>query len=61
MTLDVLDFIEEKRGFPALIKDSQRKRGLSGEIVDEVIELYRAWVKSKYMHHDLALIAFKSP
>lgn len=45
MTLDVLDFIEEKKGFPALIKESQRKRGLSEEIVDEVIGLYKAWVK----------------
>ena len=58
MTLDVLDFIEEKKGFPALIKESQRKRGLSEEIVDEVIGLYKAWVKSKYIHDHFALIHF---
>jgi len=45
MTLDVLDFIAEKGGNPEAIRESQRKRGHPVEIVDEVIDLYAAWVK----------------
>lgn len=45
MTLDVLDFIAEKGGNPEAIRESQRKRGHSVEIVDEVIDSYAAWVK----------------
>jgi seryl-tRNA synthetase len=37
MTLDVLHFIESKGGNPNEIRESQRKRGLSVELVDEVI------------------------
>ena len=46
MTLDVLDFIESKGGNAEAIRESQRKRGLSVEIVDEVIQMYTDWVKS---------------
>lgn len=46
MTLDVLAFIPEKDGIPDEIRESQKKRGLSTEVVDEVIEMYKAWVKS---------------
>ena len=46
MTLDVLHFIDNKGGNAAEIKDSQRKRGLSVELVDEVIQMYTDWVKS---------------
>lgn len=46
MTLDVLSFIPEKDGIPEAIRESQRKRGEPVEVVDKVIELYKAWVKS---------------
>lgn len=37
--LDILDFIVEKGGDPNKIKESQRRRHASEEIVDEVIKL----------------------
>ena len=46
MTLDVTSFIDAKGGNSEEIRESQRKRGHSVEIVDEVIELYLDWVKS---------------
>ena len=48
MTLDVTTFIAEKEGDPEAIKESQKKRGNSVELVDDVIELYKEWVKSMY-------------
>lgn len=45
MTLDVLEFIAEKGGNPDAIRESQRKRGHSVELVDEVIALYADWIK----------------
>lgn len=45
MTLDILEFIAEKEGTPDKIKESQKKRGLPTEIVDEVIQMYAQWVK----------------
>lgn len=45
MTLDVLLFIDKKGGDAESIRESQRKRGLSVEIVDEVIAMYDEWVK----------------
>jgi seryl-tRNA synthetase len=45
MTLDVLTFISDKGGDPEAIRDSQRKRGHSVEVVDEVIAMYSDWVK----------------
>ncbi|KAF8532040.1 serine-tRNA ligase [Gautieria morchelliformis] len=45
MTLDVLTFLSEKGGDPGAIKESQRKRGHSVEVVDEVISMYSDWVK----------------
>lgn len=47
MTLDVLHFIDNKGGNAEEIRESQRKRGLSVELVDEVIEMYTDWVKRK--------------
>lgn len=35
--LDPEDFIEERGGNPQKIKDSQRRRGASVELVDEII------------------------
>ena len=48
MTLDVLHFIDNKGGNAQEIRESQRKRGLSVEIVDEVIQMYQDWVKSAH-------------
>jgi len=48
MTLDVLSFIPEKDGIPDAIRESQRKRGEPVETVDEVIALYRAWVRNDF-------------
>ena len=48
MTLDVLHFIDNKGGNAEEIRESQRKRGLSVEIVDEVIQMYTDWVKCKW-------------
>ena len=49
MTLDVLHFIDNKGGNAEEIRESQRKRGLSVELVDEVIQMYTDWVKSKFI------------
>ncbi|KAI0074938.1 serine-tRNA ligase [Panus rudis PR-1116 ss-1] len=48
MTLDVLHFIDNKGGNAEEIRESQRKRGLSVELVDEVIQMYTDWVKMDY-------------
>jgi seryl-tRNA synthetase len=45
MTLDILHFIHAKGGNPDEIRESQRKRGLSDGIVDEVAQMYADWVK----------------
>ncbi len=46
MTLDVTSFIDNKGGNSEVIRESQRKRGHSVELVDEVIQMYQEWVKS---------------
>jgi seryl-tRNA synthetase len=46
MTLDVTSFIDSKGGNSEAIRESQRKRGHSVEVVDEVIQMYQDWVKS---------------
>ena len=46
MTLDVLSFIDSKGGNAEEIRESQRKRGLPTEIVDEVVRMYAEWVTS---------------
>lgn len=46
MTLDVTTFITEKDGDPEAIKESQKKRGHSVELVDEIIALYKDWTHS---------------
>jgi seryl-tRNA synthetase len=47
MTLDILQFIDTKGGNAEEIRESQRKRGDSVELVDEVIQMYSEWVKSE--------------
>jgi seryl-tRNA synthetase len=46
MTLDILHFIDNKGGNAEEIRESQRKRGHSVELVDEIIQMYTDWVKS---------------
>ncbi|KAL0946138.1 hypothetical protein HGRIS_012403 [Hohenbuehelia grisea] len=48
MTLDILHFIDNKGGNAEEIRESQRKRGHSVEIVDQVIQMYADWVKMDY-------------
>ncbi|KAJ7231467.1 hypothetical protein B0H12DRAFT_1205058 [Mycena haematopus] len=48
MTLDILHFIDSKGGNSEEIRDSQRKRGDSVELVDEVIQMYADWVKMDF-------------
>ena len=51
MTLDILSFIDTKGGNSAEIKESQKKRSLSVELVDEIIQMYADWVKCKFFCH----------
>ncbi|KAF8179834.1 hypothetical protein BJ912DRAFT_907486 [Pholiota molesta] len=48
MTLDILSFIDNKGGNAEEIRESQRKRGHSVELVDEIIQMYTDWVKMDY-------------
>lgn len=43
--IDINLFRVSKGGNPELIKESQRKRGASVEIVDEIVDLDSQWVK----------------
>ncbi|KAI0767420.1 serine-tRNA ligase [Fomes fomentarius] len=54
MTLDVLHFIDNKGGNAEEIRESQRKRGLSVDVVDEVIQMYADWVKLDFEANNLA-------
>jgi len=44
--LDINLFRADKGGNPDLIRESQRKRGGSVEVVDEIIALDKEWVSS---------------
>ena len=46
--LDVNDFIVERGGNPELIRESQRRRFASVEVVDEVIALFEDHRRSAY-------------
>ncbi|EMD37004.1 hypothetical protein CERSUDRAFT_114905 [Gelatoporia subvermispora B] len=54
MTLDVLHFIDNKGGNAEEIRESQRKRGLSVELVDEVIQMYTDWVRMDFDANNLS-------
>lgn len=41
--LDINLFLEERGGEPELIRESQRRRHESVELVDEIIALYEDW------------------
>lgn len=47
--LDVVDFITERGGNPELIRESQRRRHASVEVVDEVIALFEDHRKSMFL------------
>lgn len=46
--LDINLFRVEKGGNPELLKESQRKRGKSVEVVDQVISLDQEWIKLRF-------------
>ncbi|KAI0267427.1 serine-tRNA ligase [Gloeopeniophorella convolvens] len=54
MTLDVTTFIESKGGNAEAIRESQRKRGHSVELVDEVIQMYNNWVRIDFEANGLS-------
>ncbi|KAI0246122.1 serine-tRNA ligase [Lactifluus subvellereus] len=54
MTLDVTSFIDNKGGNSEEIRESQRKRGHSVEVVDEVIQMYQDWVKIDFEANGLS-------
>lgn len=51
--LDITQFIEEKGGNPELIRQSQKARYASVEIVDEIIADYKEWVKTRFQLDEL--------
>lgn len=51
--LDILQFIEEKGGNPQIIRESQKKRGASVELVDEIIAEYKEWTKLRFVVDEL--------
>ncbi|SJL10682.1 probable serine-tRNA ligase, cytosolic [Armillaria ostoyae] len=54
MTLEILNFIDNKGGNAEEIRESQRKRGESVELVDEVIQMYADWVKMDFEANGLS-------
>lgn len=46
--LDVNDFIAERGGNPEAIRESQRRRFASVEVVDEIVALFEDHRKSMY-------------
>lgn len=46
--LDINLFLVEKGGNPELVRESQRRRGASVELVDQIIALYEAWTKVRF-------------
>ncbi|KAG8929481.1 Cytosolic seryl-tRNA synthetase [Tulasnella sp. 418] len=54
MTIEILNLISEKGGDPEVVRESQRKRGESVELVDEVIAMYNAWVKAEFEVNQLS-------
>lgn len=47
--LDINLFRVDKGGNPEVVRESQRKRGASVAVVDEIIALDREWVKRTIM------------
>ena len=59
MTLDILHFVHAKGGNPDEIRESQRKRGLSVELVDQVAQMYADWVKRMHNHPILNFVSHR--
>ncbi|KAI8139080.1 seryl-tRNA synthetase [Fennellomyces sp. T-0311] len=47
--LDINLLLEDRGGNPETVKESQRRRGGNVEIVDEIIALYKDWVKTQFL------------
>ncbi|RUS23144.1 seryl-tRNA synthetase [Endogone sp. FLAS-F59071] len=46
--LDINLLLEDKGGNPELVRESQRRRGAPVELVDEIITMYKEWVKIRF-------------
>ncbi|CDH57328.1 seryl-trna synthetase [Lichtheimia corymbifera JMRC:FSU:9682] len=46
--LDINLLLKERGGDPELVKESQRRRGAPVEVVDEILEKYKEWVKTQF-------------
>jgi len=57
--LDINIFREEKGHNPEIIRESQRRRGKSVEVVDEVINLDKEWRKRNHLSLYLQFIKFQ--
>ena len=58
--LDIEDFIEERGGNPDKIRESQRRRGESIELVDRIIDMWHADRKGIYTRPESRLATGKS-
>lgn len=59
--LDIIQFLEDKGGNPEQIRKSQKARGDSVEIVDQVINEYKEWTRSKYTIHSKVRYRITNP
>ncbi|KAJ1563695.1 Cytosolic seryl-tRNA synthetase, partial [Nowakowskiella sp. JEL0078] len=50
--LDINDLRVEKGGNPNKVRESQRKRGASVELVDEILALDALWIKGAHQNND---------
>ncbi|KAI8377674.1 seryl-tRNA synthetase [Radiomyces spectabilis] len=46
--LDINLLLEDRGGNPEMVKESQRKRGASVELIDQIIAEYKEWVKTQF-------------
>ncbi|KAI8059318.1 seryl-tRNA synthetase [Gongronella butleri] len=46
--LDINLLLEDRGGNPEIVRESQRRRGASVEIVDEILAIYKQWTKTKF-------------
>lgn len=51
--IDLQQLQVEKGGNPEVVRESQRKRGASVELVDEVLGLYKEWVQLEFQLNNL--------
>lgn len=48
--LDINLLLEERGGNPEMVKESQKRRGGSVEIIDEIIAEYKEWTTCMYRY-----------